>query len=426
MFDRVNDLSDSLIGGGEGDADLDPAAFAELLADDEQPQRVLASDSVEHETDGRTTTVKPDGDHAAYLLVTDERVVLVLGDQPNEVETSFDMSDISTCNRKRGLLGSTLVVGHDTESVSLSPTAGDAEATSEYVSRVSEAYQTVDETLETVRNRLGTLENSVKGDDDTEDLLLRTRSKLSEARHHATHKDGLPEEKLRERVGETEQQFQRQYIDVWLEHGEGALEDAKTAFEADDHTEFCERYAAAARAVDALKNGPETFESAPDGAMDRIEALADAVDRYDEEYVEAARDTRETARNASDSETAASHWLEAYRRYAAAHEAGWDQAGDLPELSTARELEAVAEHAVEALIEYAERLEDEGENRENDDADAAQALYEEASTHLREAQDIAEKWASVDGADTFETRLATLDEKIDRTKWEWGAPGEAE
>jgi len=426
MFDRVNDLSDSLLGGGEENVDLDPTAFAELLPDGEQPQYVLASDSVEHETDGRTTTVEPDGDHAAYLLATDERVLIVLGDQPDEVEIAFDMADISTCDVQNGLLNTTLVVGHAAESVSFSPTAGDVEATNEYIANVAEAYRTVDEALETVRERLDALEASVQGDDNTENLLLRTRSKLSEARHHATHGDDLPEEKLRARVSETESQFQRRYIDVWLEHGEDALEDAEAAFEVDDHATFCELYTTAAQAVDALQNVPDTFDHLPDGAVDRIESLADAVDGIDDEYVEATRDALATARDASDPETAVSHWQAAYRRYEAAHEADWDGTADLPELSTESELAEIAENTVKAFVEYAETLEDEGENREDGDAEAARSLYEEAADQLREARDIAEEWAAIDDDDPFETQLATLEEKIDRTKWEWGSPDTAE
>ncbi|WP_275738985.1 hypothetical protein [Halorhabdus sp. SVX81] len=424
MFDRVNDLSDSLIGGGETDADLDPAAFAELLDNGEQPEHVLASDGVEHETDGRTTTVEPDGDHAAYLLATDERVVIILGDQPEEAEITFEMDAITTCEVDSGLLNETVVVGHDTESITFSPTAGDLESTATYVETVAETYRTVDDAIETAMERLDTLEERIRADEPTENRLVRTRSKLSEARHEAANAEMAPREKLGDRVTEAEREFERRYVTTWIERGEAALETAESTGE-DDYEAFCRSYTTAATAADTLANVGERFDHVSESVIDRVEAFVEGVAGLDTGYVEASQDALDAARNADDPETAATRWLEAYRRFDAAHETDWDRTADLPELSTENELEGIAENTVEALVEHAERLEDEGENCEDDDAEAARSLYEQAADTLRDAQAVAEKWASVDD-DPFETRLATLDEKIDRTKWEWGSPDAAE
>ncbi|CCQ33279.1 hypothetical protein [Halorhabdus tiamatea] len=405
--------------------DLDPTAFAELLENGEQPQHVLASDSVEHETDGRTTTVEPEGDHAAYLLVTDERVVILLGDQPDEAEIAFEMDTITTCDVDSGLLNETVVVGHDAESVTFSPTAGDLETTATYVETVAETYRTVEGAIETAMERLEALEERIREDEPTENRLVRTRSKLSEARHEAANAELAPREKLGERVTEAEAEFERRYVTTWLDRGEEALETAESASEGDYET-FCEAYTTAATAADTLGNVDERFDHVPESLLDRVDALVEGVSGLDTRYVEATRNAIDAAEDADDPETAVSHWLEAYRRYAAAHEADWERTADLPELSTEYELEDVAEHTVEALVEHAEQLEDEGENREDEDAEAARSLYEDAAERLKSAQGIAEEWTSVDSADAFETQLATLEEKVDRTKWEWGSPGDTE
>ncbi|MFB6128990.1 MAG: hypothetical protein ABEJ47_04425 [Halorhabdus sp.] len=419
----MNDLSDSLL-GGEGDVDLDPSAFAEVVSDGEQPQHVLASDGVEHETDGRTTTVEPDGDHAAYLLATDERVVIVLGDQPDAVEIDFAMDAITTCDVESGLLNETLVVGHDAESISFSPTAGDLETTATYVETVSETYRTIEDAIETAMERLDTLEERIRGDEPTENRLVRTRSKLSEARHEAANAELGPREKLGQRVTEAEEAFERRYVTTWLERGEDALETAESAAE-DDYETFCRAYTTAATAAETLANVGERFDHVPEDRLERVDAFVEDVGGLDTRYVETTRETLDGASDADGPETAASRWLETYRRYEAAHEADWDRTADLPELSTESELEGIAENTVEALVEDAERLEDEGENREDEDAEAARSLYEAAADRLRDARDIAEEWTTVDD-EPFETQLATLEEKIDRTKWEWGAPGGAE
>lgn len=422
MFDRVNDLSDSLIGGGEGDVDIEPAAFADLLENGEDPVYVLASDSVEHETDGRTTTVEPDGNHAAYLLATDERVVIVLGDQPDEAEIAFEMVDISTCTLTNGLLNSTLVVGHETESVSFSPTAGDVERVNEYVTSVSDSYRSVEASIGEVEDRIDSVETSIREDKAVENLVLRTRTKLSEARHQAFNAEKAPSEKLRSKVTDAEREFERRYVKAWIERGEAALETAASAAE-DDYSTFCDEYTTAATAAETLADVGERFDHVPEDRLDRVEDLVEGVDGQDTRYVEACQDALAAAREAEG--PAPTQWLDTYRRFDAAHNAGWDGTAELPQLSTRSELDSIAEHTVDALVADAEALETEGESREDDDAEAARSRYERAAERLREARDIAEKWADVDG-DPFENQLATLEEKIDRTKWEWGSPGDAE
>jgi hypothetical protein len=201
-------------------------------------------------------------------------------------------------------------------------------------------------------------------------------------------------------VTEAEAEFERRYVTTWLDRREEALETAASASE-DDYETFCDAYTTAATAADTLANVDERFDHVPESVLDRVDALLDGVDGHDDQYVEATRDEIDAAEDADDPETAVSHWLEAYRRYAAAHEADWEQTGDLPELSSDHGLEDIAEHTVDALVEHAEQLEDEGENREDEDAEAARSLYEDAADRLRNAQGIAEEWTSVDSTDAI-------------------------
>ena len=77
MFDRVNDA----ISGGSGTGDVDAEHLGDLLRDGEELAHALANDgAIEHTQDGRTTTIEAGGDHGAYMLVTDERVLWVLGE----------------------------------------------------------------------------------------------------------------------------------------------------------------------------------------------------------------------------------------------------------------------------------------------------------------------------------------------------------
>ncbi|WP_158854688.1 PH domain-containing protein [Halorhabdus sp. CUG00001] len=435
MFERVNDLSGSLIGGNDSEAELDAGPFAALLDNGERPEHVLASDSVEHTTEGRTTTVEPEGDHDAYLVVTDERLLVVLGDQPEVVEIAFDFESVTTCKLKSGFLNTKLVVGHETESIHFAPTDGDPDRVTDYIQNVADVYRSVDRSIGAARDVIDTLESKIEGETGqqrgtaTQNLRLRARSQLSDARHQVssltdTHPlgdegDDVLAEKLEERIESVARECDRRYVAVWLDRGETDIERAEDALAGEEFEPFCGAYTTAVRALSRLREAIDDVEATPDNAGERIDSLADRVEGLDEQYVSATTKTFEVAREADRSDVAATRWLEAYRRINAASEAGWNRIDGIATLDVAVDLSSIAASTLEALETHAEQLETTGEQREDEDAEDAREQYERAVDRLRDAQSVAETASSID-ADDYEKQIDAIKEKIDRTKWEWG------
>ncbi|WP_181685716.1 PH domain-containing protein [Halorhabdus salina] len=436
MFEKVNDLSGSLIGGTDSEAELDAGPFAELLDNGERPKHVLASDSVEHTTEGRTTTVEPESDHDAYLVVTDERLLVILGDQPEAVEIDFDFESITTCHLKSGFLNTKLVVGHDEESIHFSPTEGDAETVTEYIQSVADVYRSVEQSISAARDVIDTLESQILGESEQRfattaqnDLRLRVRSQLSEARHHVSRLDDahplgnegddVLAKKLDERIESVARECDRRYVTVWLDRGETDIDRAEDRLVAEDFETFCRAYTTASRAVSTLREAIDNVESTPETAGERIDSLADRVEGLDEQYVSATTKTVEVAQEADQPDAAATRWLDAFRRISAASEAGWNRTDGVATLDVAVDLSSIAASTVGALETHAEQLETTGEKLEDEDAEDAREHYERAVDRLQEAQSVAETASSIDAAD-YEKQIDAIEEKIDRTKWEWG------
>lgn len=419
MFDRVNDLSGSLMGHSNGDGDVDAGPFADLLDDGEQPQFALASDSVEHVTEGRTTTVQPDGGHDAYLVVTDQRVLVVLGDQPDVVEIEFDFLDIAKCTYRSGFLNSKLIIGHDEEEINFSPTDGDVESVEEYVARVADVYRSVETAISTAEGMLDELETQIRDDGTEDDSRLRMQSQLSEARHQATHYDIVPSEKLLNRIEEARTEFDRRYVTAWLERGETDLGRAQSAMEDEEFETLCDALRTGARAVSVLEDELEDIDACPENADERVETLADGIADLAATYATATANAYETAMDAEEPETAGTASLEAYRRLAAADDAEWEHTDELPDIDVGADLEAIASMTVQALEAHATALESAGEDSEAEDTESARESYEAAAQRLETARDVASRHGGVH-ADGIDARLDELAEKIERTEWQWG------
>lgn len=414
MSGRLSEVPDVLSGGDGGDS----GPLLDLLDEGEHARHVLAGDSVEHVTEGRTTTLTPEGGHDAYLIVTDERVLVVLGDQPDVVEIEFHLVAISQCEFKSGLLRSTLVVGHDDERVRISPSGGDPQAIADDIALLSDVYREVESSLASAADRTERLIEHVREQGTEGDHRLRVQSRLSEARHHATREDTAPSDRLLERIDDRTAEFDRRYVDAWLDRGETELTAAEEAFAEDDHEAFCTAYTTTVGAVASIRDALEDLADPPEGSLERVETLAERTDELEGTYVESTRNAYEVAEDSNDSGTVATHWLETYRRLSAARAADWnaiDGSADLP----VDEIESVASATVESLERHASDLEGTGEDVLDDDAEEASARFERAADRIRLARDIAGEWSAIEDGD-YEARLEALEKQVSVVEWEWG------
>ncbi|WP_135666203.1 hypothetical protein [Halorhabdus rudnickae] len=416
MFDSIQELPDTAL-GNVVTADSPSGPVAELLEGDEQPRHVLAGDSVEYETAERTTTLEPDSEHHAYLIVTDDRVLVVLGERPSDSEIEFELRSVSRAAVEVGLLSSTLVVEDGAEAIRLSPTHGDPDAVAEYITVMAEAYADVEDAITSATEMTEELEDQVREGETIGYLRLQIQSELSDARYSATH-EKIHTDRLLEKIESTEEALNRRYVDAWVDQARDALERAERALDADEYTPFCEAYVTAADALTSLRDVLSNLDDPPEEVSDEVEETADAVEGVAEAYVESTRNVYERATDADAAAVTATCWLETYRRVMAAREAGWETTTDSTDLPIS-EIESIAEATVDALQRHADALMRAGERALDDDVSEAREYFERAVTQIRQAQEIVETQAVGDSA-TYDEQLAELQEKIEVTEWEWG------
>jgi len=418
MFDRVNDLSDSLTGGSES-AEVDPGELPGLLGDDEEPMHVLANGgSIEHTKDGRTTTVEPSGDENAYVIVTDERILYVLGDQTDEAEIEVEMTDFSATHVRKGLLNSKLLVKTYEEEVLFAPDEGDLEATEAYIDSVASCWADMDAALRGARSEIAEFEEACAAGKAGRNSFLDARSKLSKARRCASREDEAPEAKMRARVDEVKAEIERRYVEAWLDRA-GALRDTiESAVDEGRYEDACEIYVEATSAVEDARDALEKVDDAPADAADRLDGVETDVRSVGESFLDAADAECETAVTAEEPGVAVDAWEEAFDRYRAAIDAGWNGESPVDPAAIEFQLTWVTSSLLDALGSQASMLEAEAENCGDDDR--AQEYYDEAIAYVERAAEFADEHPEHDPA-AFEAEADRIeDAKLERSGWEFG------
>jgi hypothetical protein len=416
MFDRVNDLSNSLT-GGSGSGDVDPGELPGVLRDDEELVHVLANGgSIEHTRDGRTTTVEPSGSEDAYVLVTDERILYVLGDQPDSVEIELDMTDFSASHLRKGLLNSKLLVKTYEEEVLFAPDEGDLEATEAYIDRIASCWSDMAGALAGARSSIEEFETACAEGRASQNSFLDAKSNLSKARRCASREEEAPEEKIRARVDEVKAEVEHRYVEAWLDRAVERRDAVETAVDEGRYLDACEAYVEATDAVEQSREAVEKVDDAPDDADERAAEVEESVRAVGERFIAEADAECKTAVTAED--PAISAWEDAFERYSAAIDAGWNGEAPVDPAAIEFQLTWVTAGLLEALGSQASMLEREAEDCE--DIDEAQDYYDEAIAYVERAAEFAADHPEHDPAE-FESEAERLeDAKLEQSGWEFG------
>jgi hypothetical protein len=418
MFDRVNNLSDSLTGGSESE-EVDPGELPGLLGDDEEPVYALANGgSIEHTKDGRTTTVEPSGDENAYVVVTDERILYVLGDQSDEAEIEIDMADFTASHVRKGLLNSKLLVKTYDEEVLFAPDEGDLEATEAYIDDVASCWADMDAALRGARSAISEFEETCAAGKAGQNRFLDAKSNLSKARRCASREEEAPEGKMRARAEEAQVEIEHRYVEAWLDRATDRRDAVETAVDEGRYDDACEIYVEATAAVEEVRDALEKVDNAPEDAVDRLEALETDVRSAGEAFLDAADAECETALTAEEPAAAVDAWEEAFDRYRAAIDAGWNGEAPVDPAAIEFQLTWVTSSLLDALGSQASMLEAEAEAC--DDDDRAQEYYDEAMEYVERAAEFAAEHTDRDPAE-FEAEAERIeDAKLERSGWEFG------
>jgi tetratricopeptide (TPR) repeat protein len=416
MFDRVSD-----IGGftGSGDGDADASDMPDVLREGERSAHVLANDgTIECTKDGRTTKVEPNGDARAYLLVTDERVLCLLGDQPETAEIEIEMTDYVASDVRKGLLSSKLQVVADDEEVVFAPDDGDIDACGEYLEGVASCWADMDDATANARGMVDAFEQRVSDGEAEDQWFSNVKSRLANARSYATRYPEAPERKIHERVAEAETELYNRRVEAWINRIEACYGTIEPALDDGDYDEACHMYAEAAAAVESARNALDDVDEPPADTADRVADLAADLRAVGERFLAETSDACEQALAADDPDVAVESWETAFDRYSAAAEAEWN--GHAPVDGDAIELQLtwVTASLLDELDARASALEQRGDDCE--DADEAQAYYEDAMAWFERAGEFAVEHPERTPAEFDAAADRVEDKKLEAAGWEFG------
>lgn len=420
MLNSLRDLS-SRSRSAEGDEGDDAQAVLDpILQDGESVQYVqMNSKGIETTTDGRTTTIKPDSGYQVYNVVTDHRVLFLMGGDTESIsiDVEFDMESVTLVDARDGLLSTTLVVGGANSTVKFTPSDGpDTSEVVDYIDRIGSSWADLYDALAGTREAIEAFKTSLQTDEDGEDSLRRARSRLSNAHYCATRHDDGPVEQMLAIIEPVETELDQIQVEARLDRVDDLLAAAEEADSFDDTVrsliEAGDRLDQASQAID-----DEALES--DAAQELIEDRAAAIDQFAASVLSDVEDSCHRALGADDASVGAEAWETAFERYRRLLDADWDGLVGVDADALRFQLSWVVGRRVEALTALAAECEAEGDALD-DDGDDATERYEHAKAHVESARTLADEHPHID-ADGFDDRIAELEEKIEVSEWQWGS-----
>lgn len=419
MLNSLRDLSSRSRSAEGNDGDDAQAVLDPILQDGESVQYVQTnSKGIETTTDGRTTTIKPDSGYQVYNVVTDHRVLFLMGGDTGSIsiDVEFDMESVTLVDARDGLLSTTFVVGGINSTVKFTPSDGpDTSEVVDYIDRIGSSWSDLYDALAGTREAIEAFEASLQADEDGEDSLRRARSRLSNAHYCATRHDDGPVEQMLALIEPVETELDQIQVEARLDRVDDLLAAAEAGGSFDDTVrsliEAGDRLDKARRAID-----DDALES--DAAQELIEDREVAIDQFAASVLADVEDCCHSALGADDASVAAEAWETAFERYRTLLDADWDGLAGVGADAVRFQLSWVVGRRVEALTALAAEREAEG-NALDDDGDDATEHYEHAKAHVESARTLADEHPHID-ADRFDDRIAELEEKIEVSEWQWG------
>ena len=418
MLNNLRTISNRM--GGDDDGGASVEALEPILREEETVRFLLqSSKGMEHTTDGRSTTVEPTDGHKAYAIVTDFRVLFLVGSDAEEpsVDIEVDLGSVRLVQAKEGLLSSTLIVSEPDTKVEFVPSDGPPlSEVADYIERIGEAWADLEESLEATREGMDLFRDRLRDGGDAHDALTRARSRLSNAQYHATKHDDAPVEQMQGRLGAVEADLAELPVAARLDVVEDQLSAARST---DSLVEAVDALNEAADSLAEARTARQQADEVADDASDeRLTAVSDELDELAGAILDDAEADCHSALAAEDPAEAAEHWARATDQYRAMIEAGWDGPAGVGEQALRYQLAWVVGGRIDALARRAGAIEAAADDLGDDD-DEATDRYERALSVLETARDLADEHPHAD-ADRLADRIADLEEKKEVSEWQWG------
>lgn len=411
-MDRIRDLTDAAgrdddllrrTSGGILDSQYlseePPAAY---LHEREQPQYVLRNkkSGVKIAQGPSVDSHTPDGDHQALAVITDVRILFLVGNARGDECETLDLSDVVEARAdSAGLLASTLVIETVDGGTWKFPCRGDVSAVAEYIEDAAQTWANANRLVEEASDHLPEVENALANADfaAARDVLATVTDGIETAEQRIASLGDGAIAAFRERAAEPIAEARQFRREIAATKGAHHHANAQEAWKRDhDFDRAAEEYD---RALTEYERAIETNGEEPPvaalaarrrGALQESEVLRVAP-------MADARAARDVARERTDPEVAAAEWETALTCYREATGLDWgsDDREFVVDRERAREGAAEAtDAAIDAhLAAGREWLRAGDEAASEGSRESARDAYERAEAHFENAGKIARELA---------------------------------
>lgn len=358
---------------------------------------------IKHERDGETKHVTPGSDYSAVAAITDERVLLAVGDSADEEhpdvdrDVSLPYTEIRSVETSRGMLKSRLTITARTSDRYHFLLGGreDLEEAAECIRRGISYWIGVDQRLEKAKDHLSTIEELLESGQPREATAAykKTRELLNEAATLASeYRSGT--HAMHRRIDQLETRLTMTELRGHRTRGHQLVASAESARSQGNYRQAHDDYAAA---LDQYERTTALAEETDYHERDEIESehesVQNAVGQLESEPLREAVNACEAAVESDDPSVDAWEGALEATHSALAISLRYERFDGEPE--TLRfQVEWAAANLIDARTRRAETAEKRGD--ETADEEAAREAYEQAHNDFAAAHDVASEFRAGD------------------------------
>ncbi|MXR53113.1 hypothetical protein GRX03_16070 [Halovenus sp. WSH3] len=413
--------ADGLFGGEY----LDGRPLGEYLREGEQPKYVLRNKkSGVTVDDGRS--LEPDSNFQAFALVTDLRVIFVVGQAGGDDSLSVRLPDIVGVSTESGLRSNTLVIETLADERWSFPSTGDPEPVAAYLEDATQVWANAARLLDDVEETLSRAEEAMASDEHeaAREHVDGARQTIDTAVHRISEVGPAAHQRIAGRAEELGSWLTD--VERELAGGDGARAhaQAQTHWQRDEYEAAAESYD---RAIESYREALDIDGSTPstESLEERLRGAAAERELLRVGPLVDADTSRRRAVALADPEDAASEWERALDRYHDLLSLDWgDEGGQfVADREVIREQTTeIADDAVSDHYEAGRQWLRSGDKLAVQDRDKqATQVYERAAEQFEHAHTLASEIAP-DRTETIETAITAAEDRLAGVRPERSVP----
>ncbi|WP_336327835.1 restriction endonuclease [Halovenus sp. HT40] len=406
--------ADGLFGGTY----LDGQPLGQYLDGNEQPKYVLRNkkSGVTIEGDDERS-LEPDSQFQAFALVTDLRIIFVVGKQGGDDSLTLRLPDIVEVSTESGLRKSSLSIETLTDEVWLFPCSGDPTAVRQYLEEAAQIWANAARLLDDLEEALGVAEQELAADnpDAAREHLDGARETIETAIHRIAEVGPAARTQISDRADELRDWLTDVERELAGADGARAHAGAQSLWQ---HNEYEAAAASYDQAIEAYQQALDIDGSAPttESLQSRLRGAAAERELLRVGPIVDADSSRRRAMALADPEDAAGEWERALDLYHDLLGLDWGESDS--EFVADRELirEQTSEIADDAISDHYEagrqwlrsgdKLAVQGRDKQ------ATQVYERAGEQFEHARRLASE-VRPDRLDSAENGIAATDARLD-------------